>query len=118
MQWYVRVCRACISCRRVCAVAGGFSVFRLSFYRFVEGDTRAFIFPEATGIGPIVGRQGRVMVVDSTSMVSRSAWYFENSSSRIVGWTGMLTRSRAWDSLTGSLEAAVGTDVVATEVPP
>ena len=58
------------------------------------------------------------MGVGSTYMLSKSAWYSRNSSSRIFKWTGMPLRSRAGDSPTGSLEAAVSDVVLTGEVPP
>jgi hypothetical protein len=73
-------------------------------------------FPELEGEGPNVGRQGKVIEVGSTRMLSKSFWYFENYSSNSFGWTGFVVRLLAWDSLTRSLETGVSADVLAAEL--
>ena len=77
-----------------------------------------FCFSEADGDGPKARRLGRVMGVKSTYILFMCVWYSENSSSLILGWTGLAMSSLAWNSRTGYSEYAVTADVLAAAVPP
>ena len=78
--------------------------------------TRELLFcPEAKGEGPSFGRHGKVIGIGLTFMLSKSFRYSKFFSFIKIGWTGMLMRSQAWDSLTGSLEAAKRAVILAGE---